>query len=453
MPDFDTPTLPPSGATGNWIDPTYLRQSASIEHPHILWPVPVAPKAKDDAPKNVPAPKYIENTAALLDAYRIHVRWNLMRHTLEVQIPNFSPAGERSENANLSTLIGLATRCGLTQIHVMDHLNTLAREYHPVRDWINSRAWDGTDRIADLMNTLKMPADSDTELAGVLITKWLVSCAAAVMPANLTGRPFTPQGVLTLQGAQGKGKTEWFKSLAPPHSGWIMAGRILDPHDRDSVQQATSHWIVELGEVDATFKRADVAALKAFITQDFDVYRAAYARREERTPRRTVLGATVNRKNFLVDETGNRRWWTVPVQDIVWQHDIDTQQLWAQVAQMVAAGAAWWLTDTEQAQLAGNNKQHEMRDPLVDDLWETWRLPAVASTIAPPRVTLSEIWRALPGRENKTRSRGEAATLLTALREVDAENTTKRDGLPTFRVELIKPANWQPKQGAWNGSD
>ena len=58
---------------------------------------------------------------------------------------------------------------------------------------------------------------------------------------------------------------------------------ILRVDDKDSVKQAVSFWITELGELDDTFKKSGASALKAFLTQDNDVLRRAYARKESST--------------------------------------------------------------------------------------------------------------------------------------------------------------------------
>jgi putative DNA primase/helicase len=424
----------------------YLRSSV-VEHPRIDWPVLLPAKRKGDA-SHEPSQKYRENTAALLDAYGIKARWNLMRHELELDIPGFAPEQERAGNANLAYFCELCTRNGLSHINAIDHLLILAHAYHPVRDWILLEPWDGLDRLDALCATISPVPGTDTALSSRLLLRWLVSCVVAVMPQLPGQRPFTPQGVLTLQGKQGKGKTEWIKSLAPSDSQWIQVGVVLDPHDRDSVQQVTSNWIVELGEVDATFKRSDVAALKAFITQAIDIYRAAYARREERTPRRTMLAATVNRRDFLCDETGNRRWWVIAALEFNWRHGINMQQAWAQIWALAQAGSPWWLDAEEIEALSESNAAHEMTDPLIDDLWQTWRIAAVASVTTTARVTIGEIWSALPGREHKTRTRADSSALANALREAGAENETKTNGAATYRVELLKPrqTGWNPQR-------
>lgn len=428
----------------------YLSAVAEIRHPYIEWPIKAPPKKKDDAPSDAPNPRCVENTAALIDAYGIKCRWNLMRHALELEIPCFAVPTERSENANLARILELAARRGLNKEATLDHLLILARDYHPVADWIGSAPWDGQDRIEPLIQTVNLASGSDPALAWTVIRKWLISCARAVLPSDPSQPPFTPQGCLTFQGPQGIGKTNWIKSLAPANSGWIAVGRVIDPHNRDSVQQATSFWIVELGELDATYKRADIAAIKAWVIQDTDTYRSAYARREENTPRRTVLAASVNPRYFLVDDTGNRRWWTLAVESLNWQHGIDMQQLWAQVAQIARQpNAQWWLTEAENAQLAASNAGHEVGDPLADDLWACWE-PCLQPVST--RVTLGDIWAALPGRGAKGRTKAEATALANALRGAGVENEGLLNGCKTYRVRRI--AAEQPtkayRSGHWH---
>src|SRR5690606_39387898 len=146
------------------------------------------------------------------------------------------------------------------------------------------------------------------------------------------------EGVLVFQGPQNLGKTSWLKSLAPRELRLIKDGMMLRPDDKDSVKQVCSFWLVELGELDSTFRRADIAQLKAFITQDTDVLRRPYARRESTYARRTVFFGSVNPREFLHDETGNRRYWTIECESINSRHGLDMQQVWAEVLELWRAG-------------------------------------------------------------------------------------------------------------------
>lgn len=400
---------------------TTTKTPASPAHPTIDFPF--VEYDKNDVAR--PSKVHVENTAALIANYRIRVRANVMSHTIEIDVPGFVPDASRSGNLGLVKVIELAERRGLCEKQTIAHVEILAEEYHPVRDWIVSRPWDGIDRFGALLDTITLATFADPNLCGALIKRYLVSCVRAVMPTPPGAKPFTPQGVLVFQGAQGIGKTEWLRALAPPDVDWIATGMTIDPHDRDSVQQLTRHWQAELGELDGTFRKADIAALKAMVTQSVDIYRAAYARREERIPRRTMMFASVNSVEFLVDDTGNRRWWCVACAAIDWRHGIDVQQLWAQVATW---DEGWWLTDDELAALNASNARHEQLDPSVEDMWATWEKTSAA------RVTLAEIWDAMPGRQYRLRTHRESRAMCAALRAAGVENETRTNGAATYRV-------------------
>lgn len=408
---------------------------ATISHPTINFPVMIPGTGR--RPPRV-STKHVENTAALLDAYGMTVRHNLMRHGLELKIPGFQPDPERAENATAEMFKSLAVRNGLNSDTSLGHLLVLADSYHPVRDWIASVPWDGVDRFEDFFGTLTLENQSKKALARTLMKRWMVSAVRAVMPDKPGERKFTPQGVLTFQGPQGIGKTEWFKSLAPPDRDWICTGRVVDPHNKDAVQQVTSFWLSELGELDATFKKSDVVAMKAFITQAEDVYRSAYARQAEHIPRRTMMAASVNPKMFLVDETGNRRWWVISVRALKWNHGIEMQQLWAQVAEMVKAGEQWWLSQEEMAMLNTSNEDHEIVEPIIEDLHATWK-PALHDAKKPVKVTMNQIWQALPNRDGSTRQRKESNILMQELEKMGVVNEGVLHGGKTFRVELRNP--------------
>jgi putative DNA primase/helicase len=110
-----------------------------------------------------------------------------------------------------------------------------------------------------------------------------------------------------------------------------------------------------------------VARLKGFVTRDTDKVRKPYARVEVEMPRRTVFVATVNDAKFLLDDSGNSRWWTIPLALVDWNHGIDMQQLFALLAMDLEAGAEWWLTPEEEALLEEQNRSHRAIS-VVEDL-------------------------------------------------------------------------------------
>ncbi|MGE0190290.1 MAG: VapE domain-containing protein [Steroidobacteraceae bacterium] len=221
--------------------------------------------------------------------------------------------------------------------------------------WINSKSWDGVDRLQPMYETLTIREGFPNDLKEKLIYRWLLSCVvAAFMPSG-----FQCRGVLTIQGSQGLGKTRWIASLVDDElrSDFIKFGHHMDARNKDDIISAVSHWIVEIGELDSTFKK-DVAALKGFLTNTSDKIRRPYGRIDSEYPRRTVFAATVNDHNFLVDTTGNTRFWVLPVVKINYTYDIDMQQLFAQLRHDYEKGEKWWLTSAEQDLLEKCNADH-----------------------------------------------------------------------------------------------
>jgi putative DNA primase/helicase len=253
-------------------------------------------------------------------------------------------------------------------------------------------------RIPQWLATIKA---KDETLKKKMMFRWAISAIAALeKPGGVSAH-----GVLTLLGEQGIGKTSWFLSLVPKGLGFAKDGMILRPDSPDSVRQVTANWLVELGELDATFRKSDIAALKAFITQASDTYRLPYARKNTVNPRRTVFFASVNDSRFLSDNTGNRRYWTIDCTGIDYQHQIDMQQFWAEVKTLYQAGESWYLDEDELASLNESNEQFMTLDPIAERL-ETrldWEAPSIDWKWRTATEIALAIGLANPGRSDVTR--------------------------------------------------
>jgi putative DNA primase/helicase len=152
----------------------------------------------------------------------------------------------------------------------------------------------------------------------------------------------------------------------PANLNLVNTGKSLNVHDKDSLMNVLSGWLAELGELDATFKKSDIAALKAFLTQTVDEIRRPYAAASSRYARRTVFAASVNDETFLGDPTGNSRFWVIPVSAVVHDHSIDMQQLWAEVLALWKAGEVHYLSQSEMGEVSVHNNQFEQSDPIVE---------------------------------------------------------------------------------------
>ena len=223
-------------------------------------------------------------------------------------------------------------------------LHATRRAFNPVLEIINGTQWDGVDRLNEIYSMWNITDDFDR----VLIHKWLIQCYC--MLHNELDGAFGAEYTLVFKGAQGAGKTQFFKHLAL-HDEFFKEGATLDPNDKDSRLEALSTWICELGELGSTMKK-DIDMLKAEMTRAIDIIRPPYARTANEYPRRTSFCATVNDEKFLLDTTGNRRWGIIRLDDDLkvpysTVKKLDSLQLWAQIAVEVENKITATKTDPE----------------------------------------------------------------------------------------------------------
>lgn len=237
--------------------------------------------------------------------------------------------------------------------------------FNPILELLNNNNWDKVDRFEELCNIFNL----NRELDKILLKKWIKQCVAMLF--NNSKNPFGAEGILTLQGKQGIGKSR-ILSLLALNPEWFADGVVIDMNCKDSLLKATSRWICELGEVDDTIKK-EQSALKAFITSPEDDIREPYAKTSTRRPRNTSFCASVNQVSFLKDEE-NRRFWVISVEKIDHKklESLGTNwimQLWLQAYEDVKKDInCFRLTDEEKKLLRENNLKFTEFLPYEEEL-------------------------------------------------------------------------------------
>lgn len=278
--------------------------------------------------------------------------------------------GDMSANGKLQHIKSL---CALNEVpsETTDRINVLLMEntVNPVVQYISGKPWDGTSRLAEFYETVKVNPE-DIEYRNHALYMWLVQCVAAADGAELSPRRDKIakfEACLVFQGIQGRLKTTWVRSLLPANYGaYIKDSVTLDLADKDSRKLAISGWICELGELDSTFRKSDISRLKGFLSSQVDEIRLPYDRVPSKFQRRTSFFASVNEPAFLVDDTGNRRFLPIAVHGTNPYHGIDMQQLWAEIWDKYLAGEQWWPNAELLALLPARHDQHSQLDHIED---------------------------------------------------------------------------------------
>ena len=325
----------------------------------------------------------IENLENYLNMKKYRIWYNIIKHSVEYS--GFHGYSEEHLPETAPTIIynELQTefeKCSIDKIATMLLVIASGHKVNPILDMIKSAKWDGKDRIEEIYNIFGIGRED--KLSREIIKKWLMQAVCGLF--NNGKHPFSLDLILVFKGKQGIGKTRFFEHLAmlPQYFG---EGVCIDPRNKDSIIQATSNWICELGEIGSTLKK-DMDSVKAMLTKANDEYRLPYGRTTLKFPRMTSFVGTVNDDKFLIDQTGNRRFATVPISDDI-HIDYNTQirpfnslQLWAQVYRIVqeeiakgATIASCFRLDPEmKAELDSRNEEYtkpmKAEDEVIDIL-------------------------------------------------------------------------------------
>lgn len=313
-----------------------------------------------------PAPRtQSQNIIAELDRLGYQFRLNLCTDKVEV---NGQPISDLIEAEMRTRLRDLGWKRfdaieDAYKTHAMQHA------YHPIRDYLNGLVWDGVPRIGQIaacitgQNPDVVYADGQVcPLASVYLHRWCIGAVAKVLDRR-------QNVMLVFTGPQGLRKStfaRWFcpASLRESH----YSEEPLELHDKDSMLRLAEVWIWEIGELDATTRKADVSGLKHFITRETVKVRKPYDRHPTFKPALASMIGTVNDgTGFLADETGNRRFLVLSVEQLITGYEgLDIDQVWAEAVHRYRAGEPWQLLPEESAVQAELNQQYMTDSVLVD---------------------------------------------------------------------------------------
>ncbi len=249
------------------------------------------------------------------------------------------------------------------------YLTAMRNKFHPIKDYLESVAWDGVGRIDTLF----------VDYLGVEDTIYAREAARCVMVASVC-RVFEPGHKFdyapVIQGPQGIRKSTFIEVLYGAEYFGELTCNLRDTQKIAETIGGT--WGMEFPEL-AAFYKSDHNDAKQFLSAKEDRVRMAYDRRVSIFPRQATFWGTTNDKKYLKDPTGNRRWWPI----IATIESIDTNaladcrdQLWAEamaVYRDMRAGQAHgtlplYLRDTD-SQAEAKRLQEDARTHLLFEAW------------------------------------------------------------------------------------
>lgn len=228
-------------------------------------------------------------------------------------------------------------------------------KFHPVRDYLDTLQWDGTERL-DTLFILYMGAD-DTPYVRAVTRKTLVAAVARVMQPGIKFDNMT-----VFVGQQGIGKSSLIALLGRK---WY-SDSFTTMQGKEAYEQLQGVWIVEVAELSG-MKKQEVETVKHYISKREDRYRVAYGKRVENFPRQCVFFGSTNKTDFLRDPTGNRRFWPIrtgtPERSVfkdLTKQEVD--QIWAEAVLLYEQGEPLYLPKELETEAQRVQEQHSERD-------------------------------------------------------------------------------------------
>ncbi len=243
---------------------------------------------------------------------------------------------------------------------------------HPLRAWLDGLkpyTADQPDWIDMVASQVKVnPSGEEAkgdkargeELWRACFKKWFVAMVASWMKDEVVNHT-----VLVLVGRQGIFKTTWLDNLIPPElraysSKLPLSGQI----SKDDRLRLCENGMLNIDELDAMCGR-EMNIVKSLLTSTDVNERAAYGRLKERRVRLASFCASTNKREFLTDITGNRRWLPFEVESI--QNPFHTiipyERLYAQAKTLVEEGIfSYWFDMEEMEVMEAHNEDFRAQE-------------------------------------------------------------------------------------------
>ena len=238
--------------------------------------------------------------------------------------------------------------------------------FHPVLRYLERLpAWDGVERLRHWLHECLGAEDSTyTQLVGT----WFV--LGMVQRVKQPGCQM--DYMVVLEGLQGKRKSTALRTLVG-NDDWF-ADTPIRIGDKDAMLSLAGKWLYEVGELDS-FNKAEVTAVKQYVSSRVDRVREPFARRPADRPRSGVFAGSTNQSEYFKDPTGARRFWPVACDGDI---DLDKlaawrDQLYAEAQHRLASSGpedrrCYPTREETEAYLVPEQEKREIVDPWFEKL-------------------------------------------------------------------------------------
>ena len=255
-----------------------------------------------DKPPIITKPEKLETAEllALLRSQADEIRYNVFTQQIEIK-------GKVIDGADRFYLKLAEMGYKVGKELAIDCLVQVANEnlYNPVTEYLLHCEQHVEPAYIDGLATAYLrPGDGGTSIYDEMLKRTLIGAVARAFDPG-----YKHDTACVIMGDQGAYKSSFWGCLGGP----FYSDALGDISTKDDVMVLHRSWIMEWAELDHITNRKHAGQVKAFLSQAVDLLRVPYGKAVEAFPRRGIIVGTTNKTaGFLVDETGNRRFWVIP---------------------------------------------------------------------------------------------------------------------------------------------
>jgi predicted P-loop ATPase len=284
-------------------------------------------------------------------------------------------------------------------------------EFDPVREYLDRVAEEVPPISIDHLATSYLrPQDEPGTLYDAMLRCTLIAAVRRIY------KPGSKHDAATvLMGPQGCGKSTFWRNLGGP----FFSDALGDINNKDDLLLVGKAWIHEWGEIDRITGKNHAGKIKAFLSRQTDSYRVPYGKAMEDFPRRSIIVGSTNRDTgFLVDDTGNRRFWVIPV-NVPGMIEVDgllleRDAIWSAAVAAYRSGAPNHLPRELESKVAEANLAYLVESPWLAPVREWLAMPKNAGTPITTEILLTDAI----GKPIERQSRADQMQIASILREL-----------------------------------
>ena len=336
--------------------------------PPKTFPTSLVPQKKEDNNTSI-LPKKLEQLTPtelveLLRNQKDKIQFNIFTQSVEMN-------NQTMKNIELFYLTLAELGFKVSKELAVDCIQKVAYEnqFDPVKNYLEAVSQNVEPTYIDrLASTYLRPSDQTLQEPTIydqMMKATLIGAVRRVMEPGCKHDYAT-----VLKGKQGGGKSTFWKILG----GQFFNDSLGDLSSKDDVLCLHRSFICEWGEIDRVTTKKEAGSIKSFLSRSTDHFRVPYGRAIEEHPRRGIIVGSTNTDNFLLDETGNRRFWVIPCEtDLQNQVDfhsleIERDSIWSSALKAYKNKELHYLTSKQEQKVSEDNLSYLIESPWTQPI-------------------------------------------------------------------------------------